>query len=119
MKLQGKVAIVTGTSPNIGGGIAGGLADEGATVVCVDVVPENAEQCAAWIAKRGGRALGLVCDTTEEARVEAMVARACDAYGGVDILVNNAGILGGQSVLDMPLERWQRQLAVNLTGTFL
>ena len=46
MKLEGKVAIVTGTSPNIGGGIAGGLADEGASVVCVDVVPDNAHQCA-------------------------------------------------------------------------
>ena len=119
MKLAGKVAIVTGTSPNIGGGIAGGLADEGAKVVCVDVVADNAQQCAAWITKRGGDALGLVCDTTDESQVEAMVARARDAYGRVDILVNNAGILGGQSVVDMPLERWNRQLAVNLTGTFL
>jgi NAD(P)-dependent dehydrogenase (short-subunit alcohol dehydrogenase family) len=119
MKLQGKVAIVTGTSPNIGGGIAGGLADEGAKVVCVDVVPENAQQCAAWITKRGGQALGIVCDTTDEAQVEAMVRRVREAYGGVDVLVNNAGILGGLSVLEMPLDRWSRQLAVNLNGTFL
>jgi NAD(P)-dependent dehydrogenase (short-subunit alcohol dehydrogenase family) len=48
-----------------------------------------------------------------------VVARAREAYGGIDILVNNAGILGGLSVLEMPLERWNRQLAVNLTGTFL
>jgi NAD(P)-dependent dehydrogenase (short-subunit alcohol dehydrogenase family) len=119
MKLSGKVAIVTGTSPNIGGGLAGGLADEGAKVVCVDVVPDNANQCAAWIVKRGGDAIGIVCDTTDEAQVSAMVARARDAFGGVDILVNNAGILGGESVIDMPLERWTRQIAVNLTGTFL
>ena len=119
MKLRGKVAIVTGTSPNIGGGIAGGLADEGAKVVCVDVVADNAQQCAAWINKRSGDALGVVCDTTDEAQVAAMVARAREAYGGVDVLVNNAGILGGESVIDMPLERWSRQLAVNLTGTFL
>jgi NAD(P)-dependent dehydrogenase (short-subunit alcohol dehydrogenase family) len=119
MKLRGKVAIVTGTSPNIGGGIAGGLADEGARIVCVDAVSDNAQQCAAWITKRGGQALGVTCDVTDEAQVEAMVARAHGAYGGVDILVNNAGILGGESVLDMPLERWTRQLAVNLTGTFL
>jgi NAD(P)-dependent dehydrogenase (short-subunit alcohol dehydrogenase family) len=119
MKLAGKVAIVTGTSPNIGGGLAQGLADEGARVVCVDVVPDNAEQCAAWITKRGGEALGIVADTTDEAQVEAMVARVRDTYGGVDILVNNAGILGGESVLDMPLDRWTRQIAVNLTGTFL
>jgi len=119
MKLQGKIAIVTGTSPNIGGGIAQGLADEGATVVCVDVVPENAEQCADWIKGRGGTALGVTCDVTDEAQVEAMVARVRDTYGRVDALVNNAGILGGLSVLEMPLPRWNRQIAVNLTGTFL
>jgi NAD(P)-dependent dehydrogenase (short-subunit alcohol dehydrogenase family) len=119
VKLQGKVAMVTGTSPNLGGGIAGGLAEEGATVVCVDVSPDNARECAAWIVSQGGQALGLTCDVTDETQVEAMVARAREAYGGIDILVNNAGILGGLSVLEMPLERWSRQLAVNLTGTFL
>lgn len=119
MRLTGKVAIVTGTSPNIGGGIAEGLAEEGATVICVDVAPDNATQCAAAIARRGGQALGLPCDVTDEAQVETMVARVRDAYGGVDVLVNNAGILGGLSVLEMPVERWTRQIAVNLTGTFL
>lgn len=119
MKLQGKVAIVTGTSPNIGAGIAQGLADEGAKVVCVDVVAENARQCAGWLTSRGGDALAVTCDVTDEAQVNAMVARVRDAHGGVDVLVNNAGILGGLGVLEMPLERWNRQLAVNLTGTFL
>jgi NAD(P)-dependent dehydrogenase (short-subunit alcohol dehydrogenase family) len=119
VKLSGRVAIVTGTSPNIGGGIAQGLADEGATVVCVDVAPDNAHQCAEWITRGGGRALGIACDLTDEAQVEAMVARVREACGGVHVLVNNAGILGGAGVLDMPLERWSRQIGVNLTGTFL
>ena len=119
MKLPGKVAIVTGTSPNIGAGLAGGLAEEGAKVVCVDVEPENAGQCAEWITGPRRRGLAIACDTTDEVQVEAMVARVREVYGEVDILVNNAGILGGLSVLEMPLERWQRQLAVNLTGTFL
>jgi NAD(P)-dependent dehydrogenase (short-subunit alcohol dehydrogenase family) len=118
-RLAGKVAVVTGTSPNIGGGIAEGLADEGASVVCVDVDADNALQCADAIKRRGGNAFGVLCDVTDEAQVEAMVGRAVDAYGGVDVLVNNAGILGGLSVLEMPLERWNRQIAVNLTGTFL
>jgi NAD(P)-dependent dehydrogenase (short-subunit alcohol dehydrogenase family) len=118
-RLAGKVAIVTGTSPNIGGGIAQGLADEGATVVCVDMAEDNARQCAQWIKERGGTALGIVCDVTDEGQVEAMVARVRRDCGGVDVLVNNAGILGGMSVLEMPLDRWNRQLAVNLTGTFL
>jgi NAD(P)-dependent dehydrogenase (short-subunit alcohol dehydrogenase family) len=119
VRLARKIAIVTGTSPNIGGGIAEGLAEEGATVVCVDVMPDNALQCAEGIRRHGREALGLACDVTDEGQVEAMVARARDAYGGVDILVNNAGILGGLSVLEMPVERWNRQIAVNLTGTFL
>lgn len=119
MRLSNKIAVVTGTSPNIGGGIAEGLGEEGAAVACVDVVHDNAMQCAEAIRRRGGRALGIVCDVTDEGQVEAMVARVREAYGGVDILVNNAGILGGQGVLDMPVERWNRQIAVNLTGTFL
>jgi NAD(P)-dependent dehydrogenase (short-subunit alcohol dehydrogenase family) len=119
MKLAGKVAIVTGTSPNIGGGIAEGLADEGARVVCVDVVEANARQCAEGIRARGGDALPIVADTTDDAQVQGMVARVREVYGGVDVLVNNAGILGGASVLDMPLDRWTRQITVNLTGTFL
>ncbi|MGH7300114.1 MAG: SDR family NAD(P)-dependent oxidoreductase [Candidatus Rokuibacteriota bacterium] len=119
MKLAGRVAIVTGTSPNIGAGIAQGLADEGAAVACLDVAPENAEQCAAWIRSRGGDALGVTCDVTDEAQVAAAVARVRDAYGGVDVLVNNAGVLGGASVLEMELDRWTRQITVNLTGTFL
>ena len=119
MRLEGKIAIVTGTSPNIGGGIAEGLAEEGATVVCVDLAADNASQCAEAIRRRGGQALGITCDVTDEGLVEAMVARARETYGGVDVLVNNAGILGGLSVLEMPVERWNRQIAVNLTGTFL
>jgi len=118
-RLAGKVVVVTGTSPNIGGGIAQGLADEGAKVVCVDLSEDNTDQCADWIRRRGGDALGIACDVTDERQVEAMVARARETYGGIDVLVNNAGILGGVSVLDMPLERWNRQIGVNLTGTFL
>src|SRR5207244_4964685 len=83
------------------------------------VVPDNAHQCAKWIEGRGGKALGIACDLTDEADVERMVARARDAFGGIDALVNNAGSLGGLGVLEMPLERWSRQIAVNLTGTFL
>lgn len=119
MKLEGKVVVVTGTSPNIGAGIAAAFADEGSSVACVDVVPENARQCAEWLQKRGAKSLAVVCDTTDEAQVQAMVAAVTEAFGGIDVLVNNAGILGGMSVLDMELDRWQRQIGVNLTGTFL
>jgi len=119
MKLQGKVALITGTSPNICGGIAEGMADEGAKIVCVDIQPDNAHQCADYITKRGGQAIGVVCDVTDEDQVKAAVERAKEAFGGVDILVNGAVIFNQKGVLDMSLAEWTRQLAIILTGAFL
>jgi NAD(P)-dependent dehydrogenase (short-subunit alcohol dehydrogenase family) len=69
VKLQGEVALITGTSPNIGGGIAVGMAEEGAKVVCVDIQPANATRCAEHIRQRGGEGIGVVCDVTDEAQV--------------------------------------------------
>src|SRR5919197_3194684 len=86
MKLQGKVALVTGTSPNICGGIAEGMAAEGAKVVCVDVKPDNANLCADYITKQGGQALGVVCDVTNEGQVKAAEERARATFGSVDVL---------------------------------
>jgi NAD(P)-dependent dehydrogenase (short-subunit alcohol dehydrogenase family) len=119
MKLDGKVALVTGTSPNIGGGIALGLADEGALLVCVDVDPHNAAKCAEAIQQRGGQAVGVVCDVTDEAQVRAAVERARDTFGGVDVLVNAAAIFNEKGVLEMSLDEWSRQIAVLLNGAFL
>jgi NAD(P)-dependent dehydrogenase (short-subunit alcohol dehydrogenase family) len=119
MKLAGRVAMVTGTSPNIGGGIAEGLAAEGAAVACVDLESRNAEECAAALRARGCRALGVVADVTSQTSVEEAVRRTTDALGPVDVLVNNAVVFDQQGVLDMDLARWRRQLAVILDGTFL
>lgn len=119
MKLAGKVAFVVGTSPNIGGGIAEGLADAGAQVVCVDANADYAQHCAAAINQRGGQALGIVCDVTDESQVQAAVSQARDACGGIDVLVNGAVIFNTKGVLNMPLAEWSRQITVILTGAFL
>ena len=119
MRLSGKVALVTGTSPNIGGGIAEGLAAEGAAVVCVDARAENAEDCARYLKSIGARSLAVTCDVTDEARVTAAVDAAREAFGGIDVLVNCAAIFNKKGVLDMPLAEWDRQLAIILGGTFL
>ena len=63
LKLDGKTALLTGTSPNIMGGIAEGLAEEGANVVCIDLQPEYANGCARAITGRGQRAIGIACDS--------------------------------------------------------
>ena len=107
MKLDGKVALVTGTSPNICGGVAESLADEGAKVVCVDLNPSYADGCARAIIDRGGDALGVVCDVTDEDQVKAAIARAAEAFGGVDILVNGPVIFNRKGVLQMPLDEWR------------
>ena len=119
MKLSGKVALVTGTSANIGGGIAEGLAAEGAALVCADARAENAADCARYIKSIGGRAIGVTCDVTDERQVIACVAAAREAFGGIDILVNCAAIFNKKGVLEMPLDEWQLQLEIILTGTFL
>jgi NAD(P)-dependent dehydrogenase (short-subunit alcohol dehydrogenase family) len=119
MKLRDKVAIVTGTSPNIGGGIAEGLAAEGATVVCIDARPENAADCARYINGSGGKAIGITCDVCNDKQVAAAVDEACKTFGRVDVLVNNAAFFNKKGVLNMPLDEWQKQIGVILTGAFL
>jgi NAD(P)-dependent dehydrogenase (short-subunit alcohol dehydrogenase family) len=119
MKLKDRVAIVTGTSPNIGGGIAEGLAAEGAAIVAVDARGDNANDCANYIRKTGGRALGLVCDVTDEAQVKAVIEAALKEFGRIDILVNNAAFFNKKGVLDMSYEEFRQQSGVILGGAFL
>jgi NAD(P)-dependent dehydrogenase (short-subunit alcohol dehydrogenase family) len=119
MKLDGKVALVTGTSTNIGGGIAEGLAAEGAALVCVDARVENAADCARYINSIGGRATAVTCDVTDELQVAAAIAAAREHFGGVDVLVNNAAIFNKKGVVDMPLDEWRRQIEIILGGAFL
>jgi NAD(P)-dependent dehydrogenase (short-subunit alcohol dehydrogenase family) len=117
--LRKKVALVTGTSPNIGGGIAEALAAAGAALVAVDARAENARDCAGYVERTGGRAIGLTADVTDEAQVGAAVDAAVAAFGGIDILVNNAAIFNKKGVLDMSLAEWNQQTGIILGGAFL
>jgi len=119
MRLNGKVALVTGTSPNIGGGIAEGLAHAGASIVAIDARADNAADCARAIEALGQKALGLTCDVCDEDQIRTTVEAALSAFGKIDILVNNAAIFNKKGVLDMPLDEWRKQTDVILTGAFL
>ena len=119
MKLEGKTALVTGTSPNIMGGIAEELAREGANLVCVDIREEMAAKCAAAIVAEGHDAIGVACDVTDEEQALAAIAQATERFGGVDILVNGAAQFNFKGVLNMPLDEWRRQTDIILTGAFL
>jgi NAD(P)-dependent dehydrogenase (short-subunit alcohol dehydrogenase family) len=119
MRLKDKVALVTGTSPNIGGGIVEGLAAEGAAIIAVDYVEANASDCARYIEGSGGRAVGLACDVNDERQVKAAVAAGLEAFGKIDILINNAATFNKKGVLDMSVDEWRAQTGVILTGSFL
>lgn len=119
MRLDGKVALVTGAGPNIGGQIARTLAEAGAAVGCNDVDPEHAERIAASLAGTAGGALALPGDITDEAQAEDVVERLCARYGRVDVLVNNAAVTVPHGLLETTAQEWSRVLAINLTGTFL
>jgi len=119
MKLSGKVALVTGTSTNIGGVIAEGLAAEGAALVCVDARAENAADCARYIKSTGGRATAVTCDVTDESQVIAAVAAAREHFGGVDIVVNNASAISLTPVAQTDMKRFDLMHQINARGTFV
>jgi sorbitol-6-phosphate 2-dehydrogenase len=118
--LQEKVAIVTGGAQGLGAAICKRLAGEGAHIVVADRNAAGAGQTASEIAgETGQRSLAVAVDVTDEAQVEALVARTLEEFGRLDILVANAGVVLSGPVDEFPLDKWQTVLAVNLTGYFL
>jgi len=119
MSLEGKVAVVSGTGPNIGAEIARTLARSGARVVCLDLNASYAKAAADSITAAGGKVSAVACDITNPDDVARAVKAAVDAFGGIDILVNDAAITDRKPFLEATLDDWNRVLGVILTGTFL
>ncbi len=119
MRLEGKVAIITGGSSGIGRATAELFAKEGAQVVVADYNARAGQEVVQAIKGTGGDALFVEVDVSDAAQVQRMVQAALEAYGGVDILFNNAAVLIFGTVLDTSEEAWRRVMDINLTGVFL
>jgi NAD(P)-dependent dehydrogenase (short-subunit alcohol dehydrogenase family) len=118
-RLHDKVALITGAGQGIGREIALRFAKEGARVVVADLNEQHAAAVAVEIRAAGGKATGLEIDVTQPTMIGAAIDETLRRFGRLDVLVNNAGIGSNQPVLEMSLEEWERNLRVNLTGTFL
>jgi NAD(P)-dependent dehydrogenase (short-subunit alcohol dehydrogenase family) len=114
-----KVVIVTGGAVGIGNGAAAAFAREGGSVVIADIDADSASLAANNIVASGGTAIAIPTDVRSSSAVENMVATAVSTFGGVDVLFNSAGINLYGIVENFSEDDWDRQLGVNLKGTFL
>ena len=119
MKLEGKIAIVTGASRGIGWEIALGFADEGADLVVCARDGVRLERLVAEIEQRERRAVSVTADVTVEADVERLLQRTLEVFGRIDVLCNNAGVSHQGSVDELDPATWDEVIAVNLRGPFL
>lgn len=119
LDLTGKVALVTGSSRNIGRQIALKMAQAGAHIlVNARTSGEEAEAVVREITNTGAKAISILADVGDEQQVNDMVARALDVFGHIDILINNTGLRRSCSITELTTEEWRTVLAVNLDGPF-
>jgi 3-hydroxybutyrate dehydrogenase len=118
-QLTDKVAIITGAASGIGKQIATRFAAEGAAVVIADLMLPAAQATASELTAAGHKALAVAMDVTDEAAVNAGVAKVIETYGKIDILVSNAGIQIVHPIEEFPFADWKKMLAIHLDGAFL
>lgn len=119
MQLDGKVAIVTGAASGIGKRIAEVYAENGAAVATADLDADGAHATAKALCDRGGKAIGVAMDVTDETAVDAGVDEVVRQFGQVDILVSNAGIQIVDPLETFSFAHWKKMIAIHLDGAFL
>lgn len=119
MRLQNKIALITGAGNGIGAATATRFAQEGALVIVTDINGESAENVAAQINTNGGRAEAHIQDVTDEALWTTLVAEIVATHGGLDVLVNNAGIAITANVESTTLDDWRKTQAINGESVFM
>jgi 3-oxoacyl-[acyl-carrier protein] reductase len=117
--MQNKIAVITGAAQGIGAAIAGKFAEEGATLVLLDIDAERLRLTAARIAQSAPEPATLLADVTEEAEVEDTFARIAAAHGRVDVLVNNVGGSRNAKLWEMTADQWDFTIRLNLRSAFL
>jgi 3-oxoacyl-[acyl-carrier protein] reductase len=119
-ELSGRVAVVTGAAQGIGAATARAFAEQQARVALLDIDGAGAKKIADAITGRGGSAVAIHVDVTDEKSVERAIASVTSEFGGLDVLINCAGGYGRlATVEDMPVEEWDRTVALNLRSVFL
>ena len=119
MRLEGKVAIVTGAGAGIGRAIALRLAQEGSHIVVVDRNRSSAQETSSMVERTGHRALVCVADVARGDQVQSAVDATLEEFGRIDVLVNNAGVVTFTPFLDLPEAEWDLVIDTNLKGPFL
>jgi NAD(P)-dependent dehydrogenase (short-subunit alcohol dehydrogenase family) len=118
-RFEGRSIVVTGAASGIGKATAERFAQEGGSVLCLDVNAEGAAATAGAIREAGGAAAARPCDISKAADVAGAIAAAVERAGGIDVVANVAGVGGFRRTAEVTLEEWNRVIGVNLTGTFL
>jgi NAD(P)-dependent dehydrogenase (short-subunit alcohol dehydrogenase family) len=119
MRLEGKVALISGGARGMGASEARLFAREGARIVIGDILDAEGQAVAADIKARGGDALFVRLDVTDEGDWDRAVARTIERFGKLDVLVNNAGVGGGSRIEDTTVKEWDHVMDVNAKGVFL
>jgi len=119
MKLQGKVALVTGFGSGLGRAIAIMFANEGAAVAGISKTEAKGLETAALIEKNGGQALFRAGDVCDSAQLGRLIAETVKKFGGLDVLVNSAGVRTNGSITEISEEDWDRTLDTNLRAVFV
>jgi len=117
--LAGEVAVVIGGGGVLAGAMAEGLSAAGAAVAIAGRTQEHADERARSITDAGGQAIGIQCDVTRKADLQAVLAKVIERFGKVDILVNAAGVNSATPFFEITEEEWHRILDIDLTGVFL